>query len=185
MIFTEMVYWNSELSVPVRAISKPSLTNTRSHKVFSMDVDSDGLLEIPVITTLPGDEKQFSVTYYDDVYTFTLLEWKNLKGDNIDESVKTLNNPLDMYLLVFPWGNEVSVKYDSVRDALVYYEWNEETREYQDELFAIARRKPGEEFENSNLLYEDDNTVYYFEITGQGVEFGITAELLGQNFIKN
>ena len=185
MIFTEMVYWNSELSVPVRAISKPSLTNTRSHKVFSMDVDNDGLLEIPVITTLPGDEKQFSVTYYDDVYTFTLLEWKNLKGDNIDESVKTLNNPLDMYLLVFPWGNEVSVKYDSVRDALVFYEWNEETREYQAELFAIAHRNPGEEFENNNLLYEDDNTVYYFEITGQGVAFGITAELLGQYFIKN
>ena len=185
MIFTEMVYWNAQLSVPVRAISKPSLTNTRNHKVFSMDVDNDGLLEIPVITTLPGDEKQFSVTYYDDVYTFTLLEWKNLKGDNIDESVKTLNNPLDMYLLVFPWGNEVSVKYDSVRDALVFYEWKEETREYQAELFAIACRNPGEEFENNNLLYEDDNTVYYFEITGQGVAFGITAELLGQYFIKN
>ena len=40
-------------------------------------------------------------------------------------------------------------------------------------------------FENNNLLYEDDNTVYYFEITGQGVAFGITAELLGQYFIKN
>lgn len=185
MIFTEMVYWNSELSVPVRAISKPSLSNTRSHKAVSTDIDGDGLLEVPVITNLSGDEKQFSVSYYDEVYTFTLLEWKNVKGDGDTNTVKTLNNPLDGYLLVFPWGNEVSVKYDSIRDALVYYEWNESSREYGDELFAIAQRESGEEFENNNILYESDDVVYYFEITPQGISFGITAKLLEQYFIKN
>ncbi|MBO5066386.1 MAG: hypothetical protein J6D06_09760 [Clostridia bacterium] len=184
MIFTEMVYWNSELSVPVRAISKPSLSNTRSYKVSSMDVDGDGLLEIPVITSLAGDEKQFSVSYYDEVYTFTLLEWKNLKGDNDNQTLKTLSNPLDEYLLLFPWEGEVSVKYDSVRDALVYYEWKESEHEYGDELFAIAQRDSDEKFENNNILYKDDNTAYFFEITQQGVSFGVTADLLKQNFIK-
>ncbi len=185
MIFTEMVYWNSELSVPVRAISKPSLSNSRSHKALCMDIDGDGLLEIPVITDLFGDEKQFSVSYYDEVYTFTLLEWKNVKGDNDAHTVKTLNNPLDTYLLVFPWESDVSVKYDSVRDALVYYEWSESTQEYGNELFAIAQRDIGEEFEDDKVLYKDDNTVYYFEITPQGLSFGITDDLLKQYFVKN
>lgn len=185
MIFTEMVYWNAELSVPVRAVSKPSLTNSRSHKVLSMDVDNDGLLEIPVITTMFGDEKQFSVSYYDDLYTFTLLEWQDMKGDGDSNHIKTLNNTLDMYLLVFPWESEVSVKYDSVRDALVYYEWNEDIKKYGNELFAIAHRKSGEEFENNNVLYEDDTSVYYFEITRNGTSFGITDDLLKQYFIKN
>ena len=183
-IFTEMVYWDSSLSIPVRAFTEPSLTTARSYKARCMDIDADGLLEIPVVTRLYGDEKQFSVTYYDDVYTFTLLEWIHAKGDTTTENFKTLNNPLDMYLLVFPWGSEVSVKYDSVRDALIYYRWNERSQKYGDELFSVSCRENNQE-ENKNVLYEDDSSIYYYEITPQGTSFGITEELLEKSFIKN
>lgn len=183
-IFTEMVYWDWNHSIPVRAYTEPSLTTARNYRARCMDIDADGLLEIPVVSRLYGDEKQFSVTYYDDIYTFTLLEWTNAKGDVSTEKIMTLNNPLDMYLMVFPWGNSVSVKYDSLRDSLVYYKWDEKTQKYGDELFSVAYREPGQE-EEKEILYNDDSSIYYFEITQQGESFGITGDLLKRSFIKN
>lgn len=183
IIFTEMVYWDIDISTPVRAIKEPAVSTARSSKVLCRDIDSDGNMEIPVITGLQGDEKQLSVTDYDTVYTFTLLDWLNVYGDGSLKKVQTLLNPLDMYLLKFPWNGDISVKYDAERNELVFCEWSVTRKTMGDKLFSIAFREKTDESYN-NVLYEYEDGIYYYDITESGESYGITEDELKASFIK-
>lgn len=183
-IFTEMVYWDEEKSMPIKALEEPSVTTVRSANVLCRDIDSDGNVEIPVVTKLCGDEKYLSVTDYDLVYTFTLLEWKNEKGDKSEGSVLTLFNPLDMYIFDFPWNSEVTVKYDSKRKALLFVEWNEWENSFGDELFSIAYRDEKSKDKYGKPIIEYDDGGYYYKITEQGEDFGITEKMIKNSFTK-
>ncbi len=184
MMFTDMVYWDTEQSKPVRAFAEPNLTTSRNSKIFCMDIDNDGCIEVPVVTTLKGDPKQFSLTDYDNVYTFTLLNWLDVKGDNDRENVQTLYNPLDGYLLKFSWNGKISIRYDSIQTALLFCAWNETTKTYGDELFSIAYRDGRDDAPYGEVLYECDEGVYYYEITKIGTNYGITEDVLISSFIK-
>ena len=183
-MFTDMVYWDAEQSIPIRAFAEPNLTTARNSKTYCMDIDNDGYIEVPVVTTLKGDPKQFSLTDYDNVYTFTLLNWIDVKGDTNKENVQTLYNPLDGYLLKFTWNGRISVRYDSIQKALLFCVWNEATKTYGDELFSIAFRDGKDDAPYGELLYECDEGVYYYEITKIGANYGITEDVLISSFIK-
>ena len=185
MIFTELVYWNVAEACPVRAIKDPAVSTARNLNVQCQDIDSDGYIEVPVITKMYGDEKHLSVTDSDEVYTFTLLNWLNQVGDVGGNIVKTLYNPLDSYLFRFPWDGNVSVRYDSERNALLYCLWNEESGTYGEELFSVAYRESLDEEVYGEVLYESRNGRYYYEITEQGESFGITDSDVISSFIKN
>ncbi len=185
MIFTEVVYWDNRLAVPVRQYTQPAVTNLRNSAVRCMDIDNDGLLEVPSLTQLYGDEKTFTVNKDNISYTFSLLVWNNVQGDKNTEIITTLFNPLGLYLFSFPWGNNVTIKYDSLRDALVFYKWNETLKKAGDELFSISHRiKLAENEILGELLTETENGVYYYQITEEGYSFGVTDEIVNSSFIK-
>ena len=185
MIFTELVYWDSSHAVPVRAYTEPSVTNLRSASAICRDIDNDGLLEIPSLTQLYGDENTFTVKTDADSYTFTLLKWNNAVGDKNGSGVTTLLNPLDYYFMVFTWGNRVTVKYDSLRQALVFCEWDEAKKQTGNELFLISRRVAVAENEIvGELLAETEHGVYYYQITEAGYGFGISDDFITSSFIK-
>ncbi len=186
MIFTEFVYWDIKLSTPVRAFKTPSVTNLRSVGIHCFDIDNDGLLEVPTVAKLFGDETNFTVSRSNDNHTLSLVKWHHVKGDNKKGSYITLYNSMDNYLFKFPWGNKVTVYYDSLRDALLFCEWDEETKIRGDELFAVSYRAQKTENEIiGDILYETETGVYYYKITQQGKSFGITDEKVISSFIKN
>lgn len=185
MIFTELVYWDTQLLVPVKALPEPSVSNVRSSLLPSTDIDSDGLLEIPSLTHLCGDEKMLTVKEDTELYTFTLLKWNNVEGDNSEEVITTLLNPMDEYLLHFSWGEKVTVKYDSLREALLFCQWDESAKKLGDELFSITYREKVIENEIlGDLLFESEDGNYYYKITESGYSFGITDETIVPLFIK-
>ena len=185
MIFTEMVYWDAVHKVPVKEFTEPSVSNLRNSILTCKDIDNDGLLEVPSSTKLYGDEKTFNIKTDTDIYTLSLLIWNNVKGDDSVDAFTTLLNPFDYYLLHFNWGNKVTVKYDSLREALLFYKWNEEAKRAEKELFSIAYRKKLAENEIlGDLLAETEKGVYYYQITEAGYSFGITDETLSSFFIK-
>ena len=184
MMFTDMVYWDTETTKPVRAFSEPALTTVRNSKILCRDIDNDGNIEIPVVTTLRGDVKQFSLTDYDKVYTFTLLDWLDVKGDTHKDNIQTLYNPLEEYMLKFGWNGSISIRYDSVQVALLFCEWKESKKEYGEELFSIAYRDVKDDAPYGEILYECDEGVFYYEITKEGKAYGITEDVLVSSFIK-
>jgi hypothetical protein len=184
-IFTEVVYWDSRLLVPTRLFTEPSVSNLRNSALLCTDIDNDGLLEIPTTTRLYGDENTFTVKTETDIYTFSLLTWVDALGDTDKQGIITLLNPLDHYLFLYDWGNKVTIKHDSLRDALIFCTWNEEEKKSGAELFSVTHRKSIAENEIlGELLAETDKGVYYYQITEEGKAFGITDELVTSAFIK-
>ncbi len=185
MIFTELVYWDEGLLVPRKALTQPAISNLRSNLLLSSDIDNDGLLEIPSLTKLYGDEKMFSVKNDTDIYTFTLVNWNNVIGDDSRDVYTTLLNPMDKYLLLFDWGDEVTVKYDYLRKELLFCKWDEANKRIGDELFSIAFREEVAENEIlGELLYETEDGNYYYQITEDGYKLGITDKSIVSLFIK-
>ena len=184
MIFTEMVYWDNAQAVPVRAFDDAAVSNSRSYLVQCADIDGDGLIEIPVLTTLYGNTNELSVVNADGTFVFTMLEWANVKGDNSKAPVLTLLNPIDEYLFEFNWNADVTVKYDSLREGLVFYEWNQEKSVIGSELFALMFR--GKEITNEipgELLRSEDSGDFYYQITEKGEAFGITKNSLDKSVV--
>ncbi len=184
MIFTEMVYWDSSLSVPVRAFEDAAVSNSRSFLVQCADIDGDSLIEIPVLTTLYGNTSELSVVNSEGTFVFTMLEWANVKGDNSKAPVLTLLNPIDEYLFEFGWKADVTVKYDNLREGLIFYEWDREKSTIGSELFALMFRSkeitneiPGE------LLRSEDSGDFYYQITERGQAFGVTKDSLDKSVI--
>ena len=184
-IFTEVVYWDSRLLVPTRLFTEPSVSNLRNSALLCKDIDNDGLLEIPTTTKLYGDENTFTVKTEADMYTFSLLMWADAPGDTNKQGVVTLLNPLDYYMFLYEWGSKVTVKYDSLREALIFCTWDEQKQKSGAELFSITHRESLAENEIlGELLAETDKGVYYYQITKEGGIFGITDELVTSAFIK-
>lgn len=187
LIFTEMIYWDSELSVPIRAYSNPAFTTARNSLINVQDFDADGLYEIPVLATLYGDDASLSVNTGDNVYAFTMIEWTNVKGDLSTSNVKTLLNPVDNYLFTFPWEDKVTVKYDSLQNILSFCLWDSEELVVGEELFSIQYVANDGVTEASvttdALLYTSDNGAFYYCITEAGNNFGITNNTVESSFI--
>lgn len=187
MKFTEMVYWDKELSLPVRAYSNPAFTTVRNASISASDIDNDGLVEIPVLATLYGIDSSISVNTGDDVQVFTMIEWTNVKGDTSEGNMKTLFNPIDGYLFKFIWGDKVTVKYDSAEDILYFCKWDEESKTIGDELFLIRYRSEKEQVEENTDLgtefFQSAYGSYYYEITSSGKLFGITGNMIESSFI--
>lgn len=183
-MFTEMLYWDTEGLKPVRKEKKPSSSSLRSSKVYCRDIDGDGLLEIPSNTTLLGDENLLTVKKLDVQYTFTMLEWLNCYGDKSEGSIKTLFNPIDLYLYRVSRADDITVYYDTLNEALKFCLWDKEEKLVKDELLSIYFR---EEKDDSNVngkrLYKNESGTFYYEITSYGEDFGITDEGLKSSFI--
>ncbi len=185
--FTEMIYWDSELSLPVRAYSNPAFTTARNSIVNVIDIDDDGLYEIPVLATLHGDDSSLSVNTGDNVQGFSMLEWTNVKGDLSEYNIKTLLNPIDNYMFIFPWEDTVTVKYDSVQKILRFCKWDSENQLVGEELFSIQYIPENEQAERGRVtekvLYTSPYGVYYYSITESGRDFGINDKIFESSFI--
>ncbi len=178
-IFTEMIYWDNKISEPVRGFANPSSTNARNNQLKSQDIDGDGFIEVPEITTLYGDDRGFSFNDDEGFYVVNMIEWTNVKGDASKQTIKTVFNPKDSYLLEYSWGDMVTVKFDSLREGLIFYEWNNETEKSGEELFAIFYRDISTDNEiPGDVLHESDNGVFYYTITAEGSRNGISVESL-------
>ncbi len=183
-MFTEMLYWDIEELKIVRDINNPVSTTLRSPKIYCRDIDGDGLLEIPSNTKLSGDEKLLTIKRGDIQHTFTMLEWLNTVGDKSEGNVRTVFNPIDSYLYRITRVNEVTVYYDTLKQALKFCIWDSEEGLVKDELLSISYRTENDETEiNGKKLLKIESGTYYYEITNYGEDFGITDEGVKSSFI--
>ncbi len=189
-IFTEVISWDLTTSKAARVIQDPAKTTVRSSKLLTQDIDNDANFEIPVTTKFFSDKKESSIVISGVVYNFTMLEWLNLTGDKNNETLRTFYNPVHSYLLVFPWGDNVTVKFDKIENQTNFCIWNASTNEIEDILFSIkfiekqTVIKETSEFYDDNFILESTNEGdFVYEITPYGESFGITDEMIKSTFI--
>lgn len=184
LMFTEMLYWDTENLKTVRYIKNPVSETPRSSKIFCRDIDGDGLLEIPSNTTLLGDEKFLTVKIADTNYTFTMLEWLNSYEDKSEGSIRTVFNPIDSYLFRVTRPDVVTVYYDTLEQALKFCLWDSKKKLIKDELLSISFKTENNETQAvGKKLFDSENGSYYYTISSYGEEFGITDEGVKSSFI--
>lgn len=184
LMFTEMLYWDTENLKTVRYIKNPVSETPRSSKIFCRDIDGDGLLEIPSNTTLLGDEKFLTVKIADTNYTFTMLEWLNSYADKSEGSIRTVFNPIDSYLFRVTRPDVVTVYYNTLEQALKFCLWDGKQKLVKDELLSISFRTENNETQaTGKKLFDSENGSYYYTISSYGEEFGITDEGVKSSFI--
>lgn len=184
-IFTEVISWDLLTSKAGRVIQDPAKTTLRSSKLLTCDIDNDGNFEIPVTTKFFSEKKESSIVISGVVYNFTMLEWENLEEDKSVNEIKTFYNPIHSYLFKFPWGDNLTVKFDKIENQTNYCIWNTSTNEIEDILFSIRFVEKdsddvyGEEF----ILKSTNDGDFIYEITSYGESFGITDKTIKSSFI--
>lgn len=189
-IFTEVISWDLTTSKAARVIQEPAKTTTRSSKLLTQDIDNDANFEIPVTTKFFTDKKESSIVISGVVYNFTILEWLNLTGDKSDEKLRTFYNPVHSYLLGFPWGDNITVKFDKIENQTNFCIWNASTNEIEDILFSIKFLEKQDAINDTKEIGNDyfilgstDEGDFVYEISSYGESFGITDEIIKSSFI--
>lgn len=185
-VFTELVYWDKGTSSIIKAFKTPAISTIRSKGVPCRDIDGDKLIEVPATQKLYGDENDFVLNSDDSTLNLTLVKWYDVAGDNHKSGgLTTLYEPVNNYLFKFPWGNKVTVYYDSLRKSVLFCKWNEKENERGEELFSLSCRNESTDNEIiGKLLFSDDRIVCYYDITDEGQAFGITDAMLISYFKK-
>ena len=137
---TEYVYWNSvngDLEAPFYDAEAQTVLNTvRNVNITSRDVDSDGVLDIPVTEYLPGYD-------HTSEYPMYLTLWYNAdfdaNGYSFVNKKKNIINLSEGYSITWQsaWDGKVTCRLDDKNRILYFYRYKKDRFAFSDELFRI------------------------------------------------
>ena len=139
-IITEYVYWNSvngDLEAPFYSNDEQAVTNTvRNVNITSRDIDSDGVMDIPVTEYLPGyDQTSESPMFLTLWYSADF----GSKGYTFLNKKKNVINISEGYSITWQssWDNKVTCRLDEKNRILYFYRYKKDRFAFSEELFRI------------------------------------------------
>ena len=121
-IQTDIIYMDSSGLNKVFSNPDDSLKTVRASGLNTIDIDSDGIYEIPVQTQFIG---------YDDVpesEQIKMTEWYIYNGSELERKYSGYYSIAEGYMFIFPerWINHVTVKKDVINEELVFTEYKDD-----------------------------------------------------------
>ena len=112
------------------------MKTVRPSKYTSMDINSDGIIEIPSLSVMPGYE---TVADADKIY---LTDWYHFDTDTLALAKKNSGyfSITDGYCLMLPsrWAGTVTVKEDATTDEVVFYKYAGDINGDMTELLRVS-----------------------------------------------
>ena len=171
---TELIYWDEENNRLQNPFYDPNSFSAnymmRYTSVVSTDINDDGVIEIPIVNTLPG----YTVPAPDE--TCYVTNWHRYDSDEniLERKMSMVINSREGYWFLMPetWRDKVTVRSDFDARTMTFYEWIPASEESQSGALGSALLKiqvftnaewasAGESFEK---LAEKDNLVYAVSI---------------------
>lgn len=187
-MITEVVYWNKSTSTLEAPLVDPqTLTNRltlRTPGIASMDVDGDGIIEIPtetinkeMLATDLGNSNEIKVG---------ITKWCELKDIQLVPKIYSIVNFNDLYTMVVDNKDiDKIVVYNNLKQRKLTIYDKTITGEKGSELFSIITVAVGEWSNNPtkgySILKRNESLVYAYKIYSTGVSRGITPEQLASN----
>lgn len=184
---TEIVYWNSaegRLCAPLTQENRTDAPRTlRATALSSTDADRDGLLEIPVLHTLPDAVSVIA----ENTQPLDLTEWYGFDGTDL----QLKKSALMLYLSAYSWSlpleeaEHFAVENDvSERCCTFYHRAADGTR--GEMLFEILT-VPTKEWEHRpdrayTAFAENSSLTYAYRITQFGKQSGVDADYVQAHF---
>lgn len=195
---TELLYWDDEnnclLSPLFDVESQTTKATWRNMQISCMDVDNDGLLEIPTSYEMKGSETVLntakeSLPVVNDNFSSTALyyiKWvKFVNGKLKPVQYSVVNDKIGFMLLVqSSWvGRITAIKSDNQLD---FYRWSNDKR--GDLLFSICsydstNEESVEMYSTYKPLTVSGNMRFVYQITDAGYRFGVKEKSLETEFI--
>lgn len=142
MTATQIIYaQNGFVKNPIYALQYETSANTmvktmRPTGYYSVDVDGDGVVEIPMPVVMTGYENEeiASQLFLTEWYVF------NPSSLSFDEKNKGYYSITDGYCFMFPkrWTGSVTVKRDIAKNEIVFYKYNGDIEDNSTELMRIC-----------------------------------------------
>lgn len=122
---TELVYWDSaqqRLAVPFYDPGTGTANYMRRYiSVTSQDINGDKVIEIPVLTLLPGNTNP---TAEETCYLTNWYRYLN-QDDTLERVMGVVTNSREGYWFMVPdmWRDQVTVRVDYPSRTMAFYEW--------------------------------------------------------------
>lgn len=142
-----------------------TLPTARSSKVYSADINSDGLIEIPTLYELPFS-KRIETSTDSKTNPLNLVVWSQIQDGKIVPVLQTLYNKANNYYFIFneEWISKITAVYNANSSLLVFY--SVENGEIADKLFSIMTFSKSDWDDNRysfDLLFDGDAYVYGYK----------------------
>lgn len=162
-MITELIYYkNGRLIAPFYDSRSHTVSLTLRSNYESMDINGDGVYEIPVLKPLPykPDSK--------DKNNVILVQWSAFDGKSgLTPKLNAIMNYTENYCFIYPdkWGENVTVNKQSSDDLWEFCEWDYTKKNYGKVLFSISVYKENDwesmpDKENLYKLSDRNGTVY-------------------------
>lgn len=122
---TELLFWDQEkklLQSPFFDTGTLTANYTlRTTSVVSKDINSDSLIEIPIVNPLPG----YTLPLPDEVCAMTNWHRYDSKNNVLERVMSMVVNQKSGYWFLIPdmWRGKITVKPDREKRSLTFYEW--------------------------------------------------------------
>ncbi len=143
VLATQVIYFDSDekkLCNPLVTIAdNGSVANdtTRKDVITSRDIDEDGIIEVPVVTSMaaPRDVDAGTVC--------SMTSWRQLHTEDgsLQTKLTSIINYTDGYYFIMPdnWSSDVTALNDPDNRIITFYIWNSKTSSLGDKLLTIHR----------------------------------------------
>ena len=190
LMITELIYWNAETSELVDPfVDNVTLTNVstlRYEPIPSMDINNDGVIEIPVQTAISDVPQSSDILVSSSFY---LTQWKKLDSDGtgltaVQNSLISTNGGFIFYL---DDDSLDRININAQNDRCWIFRSAEEDGTFTDlfSLLIIDTESWNDEMAGSyTVLMQKDEYYVCAYISAAGAEYGITGEKLSERFAQ-
>lgn len=169
-IHTEFLYYRyNSLQNPIAQIGQSLIDRTtRPEGYYSLDVNGDGIVEIPTVSVLPGYEL---LNVDSQLYLTTWYNYSDFY--NLTSSMSGYYSINMGYMLTFPesWKNKVTVKRDEITGEAVFYVFNETLDKSTIELarISVCPKSEASEYINNgyNIITNVGQIVYLVKLADE------------------
>ncbi|MCH5348266.1 MAG: hypothetical protein J1E40_02990 [Oscillospiraceae bacterium] len=158
---TEIIYSvNGQLRNPLYLGESAMIENTRRPAGYlCTDIDIDGIIEIPTVSTFPG----YSQDSRDSIYS---TNWNILDNYNIVKKYSSYYSAANGYCFILPsrWDGVVTVKIDSATGDVVFYKFRIDLTNSTTELMRITSADASETsalLEEGYMVIKSNNNINY------------------------
>ncbi len=201
-VSTQILYWDSEsqsLKNPLNAKesgSNNTNVSTRTASTISKDINNDGIIEIPSVTTMPAGNKEDAAT----ICSLTTWNQYQIKTNSFKGVLNMIINYKDGYYFKIPekwltdsentWATYVTARVNNENRTMTIYEWLSEDKNsgyVGDKLFTIyVYSKKEWNAENSSgkiLVRKTDNNYYAVKIENSKNKLSLTEDEINECFM--
>lgn len=190
---TELLYWDKKTET-LRSPFYDSTTKTaksteRNTSIVSKDINGDSIIEIPMVTLMPG----YSGNSADDSSYLTSWFRYDTDTNTLFRVLSLLINYSDGYWFSIPdmWRGKITTQLDPSSRTLTVYEWvtTQENKAgfaatplFSIQTFTRKEWLQGDGTENYFELYEDENSVYAATLPAPDNPLSLTKSEVQQAF---